>query len=115
VPLDAKPLPVYRPGQFLTFKLFIVDPLSNVPKTIVRCYSLSDASRPDYYRISVKRVLAPAGKPDLPPGLSSAFFHDQLQVGSQILVKAPSGHFHLMNNERLPIVLIGGGIGITPI
>lgn len=114
LPLDGEPLPLYKAGQFLTFKLFIVDPLSNVPKTIVRCYSLSDAPQPDYYRITVKRVLAPAGKPDLPPGLSSAFFHDQLQVGSQVLVKAPSGHFHLMENEHLPIVLIGGGIGITP-
>ncbi len=113
LPLDGKALPLYKPGQFLTFKLFIVDPLSNVPKTIVRCYSLSDAPH-DYYRISVKRVLAPAGKPELPPGLSSAFFHDQLPVGSQVLVKAPSGHFHLMENEHLPIVLVGGGIGITP-
>ena len=30
------------------------------------------------------------------------------------MVKAPSGHFHLMKDEQLPIVLIGGGIGITP-
>jgi ferredoxin-NADP reductase len=30
------------------------------------------------------------------------------------MVKAPSGHFHLMTDEPLPIVLVGGGIGITP-
>jgi hypothetical protein len=30
------------------------------------------------------------------------------------MVKAPSGHFHLMMDEPLPIVLVGGGIGITP-
>jgi len=30
------------------------------------------------------------------------------------MVKAPSGHFHLMEDESLPIVLIAGGIGITP-
>ena len=30
------------------------------------------------------------------------------------MVKAPSGHFHLMEEEPLPIVFIGGGIGITP-
>ncbi|MDH5484079.1 MAG: 2Fe-2S iron-sulfur cluster-binding protein, partial [Gammaproteobacteria bacterium] len=29
-------------------------------------------------------------------------------------VKAPAGHFHLVEDEPLPIVLIGGGIGITP-
>ena len=30
------------------------------------------------------------------------------------MVKAPSGHFHLIEDEPLPIVLIAGGIGITP-
>lgn len=114
IPLDGKPLPAFNPGQFLTFKLLLEDPLSHVPKTVVRCYSLSDAPRPDYYRISVKRVPAPVNQPDLEPGLSSGFFHEQVQEGSKILVKAPSGHFHLMNNEGLPVVLIGGGIGITP-
>ena len=114
IPLDGKPLPVFTPGQFLTFKLLLEDPLKHVPKTVVRCYSLSDAPQPDYYRISVKRVPSPVNQPDLAPGLSSSFFHDQLQEGNTILVKAPSGHFHLMNNEGLPIVLIGGGIGITP-
>ena len=114
VPLDGKPLPVFNPGQFLTFKLLLEDPLTHKSKTVVRCYSLSDAPRPDYYRISVKRVPAPINQPDVPPGLSSSFFHDHIQEGSRILLKAPSGHFHLMENELLPIVLIGGGIGITP-
>ena len=50
VPLDGKPLPVFNPGQFLTFKLLIEDPLTHESKNIVRCYSLSDAPRPDYYR-----------------------------------------------------------------
>ncbi len=114
IPLDGKPLPAFNPGQFLTFKLLLEDPISHVSKTVVRCYSLSDTSRPDYYRISVKRVPAPVNQPDLAPGLSSCFFHDQVQEDSKILVKAPSGYFQLMNNEGLPIVLIGGGIGITP-
>ena len=114
VPLNGNPLPVFNPGQFLTFKLLIEDPNTHESKTVVRCYSLSDAPRPDYYRISVKRVPAPAGQPDVPPGLSSNFFHDHVKEGNQVLVKAPSGHFHLMTEESLPIVLIGGGIGITP-
>jgi ferredoxin-NADP reductase len=114
IPLDGKSLPLFKPGQFLTFKLVIEDPLTHESKNVVRCYSLSDAPNPDYYRISIKRVLAPVDQPDIPPGLSSNFFHDQVQKGSRILIKAPSGHFHLMENDRLPIVLIGGGIGITP-
>jgi len=114
VPTDGKPLPFFRPGQFLTFKLSIDNPLTHQSKTVVRCYSLSDAPRPDYYRISIKRVPAPADKPELTAGISSSFFHDHVEKGSRLLVRAPSGHFHLMEDEPLPIVLIGGGIGITP-
>jgi len=114
VPVDGKPLPDFRPGQFLTFRLSIEDSVTHESKTVVRCYSISDAPRPDYYRISIKRIPAPADLSDLPPGLSSSFFHDHIQENSRILVKAPSGHFHLMEDEPLPIVLIGGGIGITP-
>ena len=114
VPLDGKLLPSFNPGQFLTFKLLLEDPVTHISKDVVRCYSLSDAPKTDYYRISVKRVPSPTDQPDVPPGLSSSFFHDHVQEGRTILVKAPSGHFHLMNNEQLPIVLIGGGIGITP-
>lgn len=113
-PLDGKPLPAFRPGQFLTFKLSLEDTQTSQPKSVVRCYSLSDAPRNDNYRISVKRVPAPADRPELPPGLSSNFFHDRVQPGSRLLVRAPSGHFHMMEEELLPMVLIAGGIGITP-
>ena len=114
VPADGKPLATFRPGQFLTFKLQIEDPDSHELKSVVRCYSLSDAPRLDHYRISIKRILAPPNQPDVPAGISSGFFHDHVQEGDRVLVKAPSGHFHLMEEEPLPIVLIGGGIGITP-
>jgi ferredoxin-NADP reductase len=88
--------------------------VTHQPKTLVRCYSLSDRPRPDRYRISIKRVPAPADRPEAPPGLSSNFFHDHVQKGTILMVKAPSGHFHLMEDKPLPVVLIGGGIGITP-
>mgnify|MGYP006410968157 FL=1 len=114
VPVDEQPLPTFKPGQFLTFKLQIDDPVSNKIKSVVRCYYLSDAPRSDYYRVSIKRVPAPTDQPDVPAGVSSNFFHDHLQQGGRLQVKAPSGHFHLMEQEPLPIVLIGGGIGITP-
>jgi ferredoxin-NADP reductase len=114
VPVDGKLLPDFRPGQFLTFRFSLEDSVAHQLKTVVRCYSLSDAPRPDYYRISIKRIPAPADRPDAPPGLASSFFHDHVQENSRILVKPPSGHFHLMEDEPLPIVLIGGGIGITP-
>jgi len=113
-PVDGQPLPSFKPGQFLTFKLQIKDPTSGETKSIVRCYSLSDSPNPDYYRVTIKRIPPPANQPDLPPGLSSNHFHDHVQEGMRLSVKAPSGHFYLMEKEPLPIVLVGGGIGITP-
>jgi len=114
VPCDGKPLPSFRPGQFLTFRLDVSDPAEGEPNNVVRCYSLSDSPRPDHYRVSIKRVPAPLDHPEAPPGVSSGFFHDHVQVGDHLMVRAPSGHFHLVEDEPLPIVLIGGGIGITP-
>ena len=114
VPVDGNPLPSYRPGQFLTFTLPIEDPQSHETKNIIRCYSLSDSPAPDHYRVSIKRIPAPPAHPELPAGLSSSFFHDQLHVGSRLLIRAPAGQFHLMDDEPLPVVLVAGGIGITP-
>jgi len=114
VPCDGKTLPSFRPGQFLTFRFAVGDPAEGESKNVVRCYSLSDSPRPDHYRVSIKRVPAPPDHPEAPPGVSSGFFHDHVQVGDHLMVRAPSGHFHLVEEEPLPIVLIGGGIGITP-
>ena len=55
---------------------------------------------------------APTGS-GLPPGRSSGFFHDQVEVGSRLQLRAPAGHFHLDSGSG-PVVLIGSGIGITP-
>ena len=111
-PHDRKPLPPFEPGQFLTFNLNI----PGEPKPVVRCYSLSDSpNHPDYYRVTIKRVPPPRDKPDLPPGRSSSFFLDQLDVGDIVDVKAPSGHFFLDMSSQKSIVLIGGGVGLTPV
>ena len=111
VPEDGLPLPDFLPGQFLTFR-FDVPAATGGTEALVRCYSLSDAPRPDAYRISVKRVLPPAGS-GLLPGRSSGFLHDHVDVGSRLQLRAPGGHFHLDRSD-VPVVLIGGGIGITP-
>lgn len=102
VPKDGKPLPDFKPGQYLTFKLEVENPYSHEQKSIVRCYSLSDVCRPDYYRVSIKRISATATQPDALPGLSSNFFHDDVTQGSELLVKAPRGHFHLMDDSLPP-------------
>jgi ferredoxin-NADP reductase len=111
VPFDEKLLPVFQPGQFLTFSL-------NLPSSkdggeqLTRCYSLSDAPCADYYRVSIKRVPAPPGS-DVSPGRSSNYFHDDISIGSLLQVRAPTGHFYINNSDE-PVVLICGGIGITP-
>ena len=111
-PHDGKPLPPFLPGQYLTFQL-------NIPgqaRTTTRCYSLSDSpDHPDYYRITVKRIPPPRDDPEKPPGLVSSFLHHELQPEAIVDVKAPSGHFHLDVEHHGPVVLIGGGIGITPV
>lgn len=110
-PHDGRPLPPFLPGQYLTFRLQI----PGQPREVTRCYSLSDSpDHPDYYRVTIKRQSPPPKLPDVLPGLGSSHFHDRLQVGDIIDVKAPSGHFHLDVNSRSPVVLIGGGIGVTP-
>jgi hypothetical protein len=58
VPEDGEALPSFLPGQFLTFRLD-VSTAAGLSEQIIRCYSLSDAPRPDYYRVSIKRVPAP--------------------------------------------------------
>lgn len=110
-PHDKRPLPPFLAGQFLTFKLDI----PGQTKPVIRCYSLSDGPTPEYFRVTIKKIPPPRDKPELPPGLSSAYFHDQLQDGDILDVKAPSGHFYLDTTAQTPIVLIGGGVGITPV
>ena len=111
VPVDGLPLPHFLPGQFLTFNLDFPKKTGGT-ESLIRCYSLSDKPHQDYYRVSIKRVTSPIGV-DVPMGRSSNYFHDHISVGSLLQIRAPSGHFHIDESDT-PIVLIGGGIGITP-
>ncbi|MDO8248480.1 MAG: 2Fe-2S iron-sulfur cluster-binding protein [Rhodoferax sp.] len=110
-PEDGKPLAPFLPGQFLTFRLDIPASKGGTA-SVIRCYSLSDAPQQNTYRVSIKRAPAPVGK-QTAPGVSSNFFHDHVKEGSLLQVRAPSGHFYMDRSES-PVVLIGGGIGITP-
>ncbi len=113
-PCEPMALPEFLPGQYLTFKFDLPSAQSGDLRTVTRCYTLSDRACQDYYRISVKRVGVPADQPTAPPGAVSNYLHDQVVVGDQLMVKAPSGSFHLNDDSSLPLVLIAGGIGITP-
>jgi len=111
-PHDGKRLPPFEPGQYLTFQ---VHP-EGQPKPVTRCYSLSDSpNHPDRYRVSIKKVPPPPNEPMVPPGLVSNYFHNSLKVDDIIDVKAPSGHFHIDQTKQTPVVLLGSGVGITPV
>lgn len=110
-PHDGKPISGFEPGQFLTFELKV----PGEKKEVTRCYSLSDAPIPGVYRVSIKRVPAPRDVPEAPPGLSSNFFHDAVKEGDILDVRAPSGKFFLDMASDRPVVLIGGGVGLTPV
>ncbi len=110
VPEDGASLDEFLPGQFLTFKLTI----PGQPEPIIRTYSLSDSPDRHYYRVSIKREPAPPDQPDVPPGLSSNHFHDHVDVGMTLSVGPPRGKFHLDRDSERSVVLLSGGVGLTP-
>lgn len=108
---DGKTLAPFHPGQFLTFSLRI----PGEQKPLIRCYSLSDSPfEREHYRVSIKKLGPPPNSPECPPGRSSTHFHENLQEGDIVDVRAPSGGFFLDLEQRRPIVLIAGGVGVTP-
>ncbi|MBF0178996.1 MAG: 2Fe-2S iron-sulfur cluster binding domain-containing protein [Magnetococcales bacterium] len=105
-PADDEPLASWRPGQFLTLRFEVPDPVSGQIREAVRCYTLSAGPGGGEYRISVKRLVSPRG-------LVSNHIHDRVQEGDRLLARSPGGGF-VLDAGRDPLVLIAGGIGITP-
>jgi ferredoxin-NADP reductase len=110
-PEDGQPLAPYAPGQYLTFRL----PVAGESAPVVRCYSLSDRPRQDYFRVSVKRIPAPRNQPGAQPGRASSYFHSHVRVGDVLEARAPAGTFLIDAAATEPIVLLGAGIGVTPL
>src|SRR5258708_807013 len=51
-PHDAKPLPAFKPGQYVTFRL----PGTHQGGQLIRCYSLSDHPQQAHYHVTIKRL-----------------------------------------------------------
>lgn len=110
VPEHGEPLPAFAPGQFLTLTLDI----PGQPGPVTRTYTLSDAPNAEHYRLSIKRESPPAHRPEAPAGLSSSYFHDQVQLGTRLRARAARGALRLDPNEQTPVVLVSAGMGLTP-
>ena len=88
-----------RPGQHLPVEVTL--PGGTIAQ---RTYSLS--GRPDGdYRLTVKR---------LADGVVSRYLHDTVEVGDVLRAGRPTGEFVLREGTR-PVVLIGAGVGLTPL
>ena len=97
-PVDGGPVVDFAPGQYLGLRLVIDGQEAR------RNYSLSAAANGRGYRISVKRE---------PGGMVSNFLHNHTHEGFVLDVFPPAGEFTLRDGTN-PLVLISGGVGITP-
>lgn len=105
-PVDQKEIADFLPGQYISIKLEI----EGEEFTHIRQYSLSDAPGKNYYRISVKREAGTAN----PDGMVSNYLHDTVTEGEILQVSAPAGDFVLDTDKNTPVVLLSGGVGLTP-
>ncbi len=105
-PIDGSDVPDHIPGQFITVRV----PTSD-GSTAMRNYSLSNKRGENYYRISIKK------EEDYMTleGSVSNKFHREFNENDEIEVAPPCGDFHLKQYLDKPLVLLGGGIGVTPL
>jgi ferredoxin-NADP reductase len=99
------PLPfTYLPGQFLSLT---VRPGGKDAQPVRRSYTIaSSPTERDYLEITVKRI---------EQGQMSNYLHERVKEGDQLEIAAPFGSFTFTGREAHSIVLIGGGVGITPL
>ncbi|MBB6002929.1 NO-inducible flavohemoprotein [Arcicella rosea] len=103
-PVDGSEIPSFKGGQYVAVSV----QMPEVEHLHTRNYSLSGCPTQNTLRISVKRE---NGNPD---GVVSNYLHDHLVVGDTVKLGIPAGEFVLAKTEK-PIVLIAGGVGITPL
>ena len=99
---DGHAVAAHQPGQFLPIRLAV----PGEAEPTLRTYTVSDAPNGDFYRLSIKREGGNA--------VASNFFHEHVAVGHLIEAMAPRGKFVLDQSSDRPVVLLSGGVGITP-
>lgn len=110
--LDGGLLPDFSPGQHITIRL-----RTRAGTEVVRSYSLTGpaamASR-RHYSISVRRATGVAADGMRVDGIASTHINGTLAIGDVVDLRAPSGTFVMPRQSRRPLILVAGGIGITP-
>lgn len=108
-PSDGRVPATHLPGQYITVRLALED------GTTMRNYSLSCTPGSSAYRISVKRETT--SEDHIPDGVVSNHLHDHVKVGDQLEVAPACGNFTMgsRNHSNRPLVLLSGGVGITPV
>jgi glycine betaine catabolism B len=92
---------VHFPGQYMTLTL----PIDG--EIVRRSYTIASAStQHGYVELSIKRN---------PQGQASRYMHDRIKVGDKIQIGAPAGKFYFDHPTAKGVVLIAGGVGITPL
>jgi ferredoxin-NADP reductase/phenylpropionate dioxygenase-like ring-hydroxylating dioxygenase large terminal subunit len=100
---DGKPIFAWAPGQFLPIRVAI----PGQPEAVLRTYTLSTRPNPDFYRLSIRRG-------EGVDALVSRFMHTDVKAGFRIQALKPRGKFVLDESTNRPVVLVSGGVGITP-
>ncbi|MBO1022232.1 NO-inducible flavohemoprotein [Methylobacterium sp. SD274] len=104
-PRDGGPVLRHEPGQYLGMLIDL--PGQGVLK---RNYSISCAPNDRAYRITVKRE----GRPGEPAGIVSNWLHAVAKPGTALRLAPPAGDFFLHRSTTAPVVLVSGGVGLTP-
>lgn len=101
--MDGGPIPfTYLPGQYVSV-LPTIDGIRTP-----RSYTMaSSPTQRHYCELTIKREAEGKGV--------SKYFHDGLQEGELVEVSGPAGKFTFTGKEAKSVVLIGGGVGITPL
>lgn len=101
-PEDGRPVIAHKPGQYIAV---FVKP-DGWEYREIRQYSLSIAPNTRNYRISVRRENQ---------GIVSAHLHENVNEGDILQLTPPFGEFSVNVDPEATVVLISGGVGLTPL
>lgn len=99
---DGAELPfTWQPGQFLNVQLKIDG------KRVARSYTIaSSPAQRQWLELTIKRE---------PQGLASSFLHGKMREGDLLSISGPAGRFVYSGDQQERVLLIAGGVGLTPV